>query len=78
MPSLDFVIDITEKLKKQDIDYLIITVQKGKKSKIHLFENITDPSSISSIIDGIKSFEGVVKDILLDKKTKNKKNKDGK
>ena len=29
MPSLDFIYDITEKLDKEEIDYLVLTIREG-------------------------------------------------
>lgn len=52
MPSLDFIRDITDELKKQDINYLIVTVQRGsKKAIIDVFNSIPDLFAVDCFID---------------------------
>jgi hypothetical protein len=42
MPSLDFVRDLTDKLKTQGIDFFIFTIQKGKqKYRLDIFHEIS-------------------------------------
>lgn len=60
MPSLDFVRDICDTLKKQRIDYYIISIQVGskvEKYRTDIFASITDEKSLDAIenhIDELK------------------------
>lgn len=47
MESLDFVIDITENLEKQNIDYFLVALRKGKNgSKADVFYRMSDEQSV--------------------------------
>lgn len=57
MASLDFVTDLREKLAKQNIEYGIITIQKGKQgNKIHIFYDIKDIESVACAAQGANDF----------------------
>lgn len=46
MPSMDFLYDIIEKLSEEDIDYIIVSIRKGKtQDKADLFYRISDEST---------------------------------
>jgi hypothetical protein len=46
MPSMDFLYDIIEKLSEEDIDYIIVSIRKGKsQDKADLFYRISDDST---------------------------------
>lgn len=50
MESLDFVIDITENLEKQNIDYFLIALRKGKGgSKADVFYKMSDEQSVHNM-----------------------------
>ena len=51
MPSQDFVYDLLEKLKEDNMDYLLITVNKGKASdQVELFYDAETAQSEQSMI----------------------------
>tara|TARA_R110002020_G_scaffold203496_1_gene407191 strand:+ start:1885 stop:2142 length:258 start_codon:yes stop_codon:yes gene_type:complete len=57
MPSLDFIYDITEKLDKEEIEYLVLTIQQGvKQDKVDVFFKISGESEevFETSIDRIK------------------------
>lgn len=46
MESLDFVIDLTEKLEKQNIDYFLVALRKNDKhTKADVFYKLSDKQS---------------------------------
>lgn len=59
MASLDFIYDIQEELKKQKIDFVIMTIKRGKRNKkaiANVFTNIPNKASNSlfkSLIDDV-------------------------
>ncbi len=68
MASLDFVIDILEKIETQKIDYYLITVQeeKGGDYKADVFFNFNNATSAESALavskdveDGIRKKYGI-------------------
>jgi len=64
MPSLDFVFDLTSKFKKQNIDYVIVTLQKGKEgNKLHIFHQAEDLKSLASLQTGMKEAKKILKDL---------------
>lgn len=78
MASLDFVTTLTEKLSKQNIDYIIITAQRGKQgNKIHVFYDMPDLESISCMVEGITDASDIIKDLHSEYSSENKK-KNGK
>jgi hypothetical protein len=57
MPSLDFIYDITEKLDKEEIEYLVLTIRQGiKQDKVDAFFKISGESEevFEASIDRIK------------------------
>ena len=57
MASLDFFQDLTEKFKKQGIDYGIISIQRGKQGyKVHVFYDINDLESVNAAVEGCSTF----------------------
>jgi len=76
MASLDFIFDLTKKLQKQDIDFLLITVQKGgakSTDKVHVFDSISQMKSIKGVIEGIETSKDILTEYIKEFK-KNKKN----
>lgn len=64
MASLDFVTDLREKLAKQNIEYGIITIQKGKQgNKIHIFYDIKDIESVACAVEGANNFIDILSDL---------------
>ncbi len=66
MPSLDFVLDIAENLRKQNIDYAIISIQKGgpkTKGKVHLFYQISDEESVKYAAQGFLELGKTITDL---------------
>ena len=52
MGSLDFVYDLVEKMQKQDIDYFLITLRKGKETEMaDLFYRFSADESINTFIE---------------------------
>jgi hypothetical protein len=57
MASLDDIYDIIQKLEDADIEYLLITVQKGKKQgKADVFFNLKDRASMKILATGLDAF----------------------
>lgn len=58
MESLDFVIDLTENLEKQNIDYFLIALRKNHKgSKADVFYRMSDKQSVDNmchVLDTLK------------------------
>ena len=58
MESLDFVIDLTENLEKQNIDYFLIALRKNVKgSKADVFYRMSDEQSMTNmchVLDTLK------------------------
>ena len=57
MPSLDFIYDITEKLDKEEIEYLVLTIRQGvKQDKVDAFFKISGEAEevFEASIDRIK------------------------
>jgi len=58
MGSLDDVYDLTQKLEDNGIEYLLITVQKGKKQgKADVFFHLKDKSSMRILATGLSAFD---------------------
>jgi hypothetical protein len=50
MPSLDFVVDLTDKIKSQGISYVVITVQQGKETeKVNTFYHIPNKNALDTL-----------------------------
>jgi hypothetical protein len=83
MPSMDFLYDIIEKLSEEDIDYIIVSIRKGKnQDKADLFYRIADESTdtanallekVSSLIN--ETDEESLKDDFTKTKASEKDNK---
>jgi len=57
MASLDDVYDMTQKLEDNNIDYLLITVTKGKKNgKADVFFSLRDKASMKILATGLDVF----------------------
>ena len=55
MATNDFVHDLVEKLTEDNIEYLVITIQKGKKEhKANAFYNITTTDGIDMVMSTIE------------------------
>ncbi len=64
MASLDFITDLAEKFRKQDIDYVIISLQKGTKgNKIHVFDCIETLQSLKQIKIAMKEVNKQLKEL---------------
>lgn len=58
MASMDDIYDLTQKLDENNIEYLLITVQKGKKSgKADVFFNLKDRNSMKILASGLSIFD---------------------
>lgn len=59
--SMDFVYDLTDKLKEQKIDYLLVTVRTGEKSdNADVFYHFKDQDSVDSLVKVLNTFEDIV------------------
>jgi hypothetical protein len=57
MGSLDDVYDMLQKLEASNIEYLLITVQKGKKQgKADVFFSLEDRASMKILANGLAAF----------------------
>ena len=57
MASLDDIYDMLQKLDDSGIEYLLITVQKGKKNgKADVFYSLKDNASMRILTTGLKEF----------------------
>ena len=57
MASLDDIYDMIQKLEDSDIEYLLITIQKGKKTgKADVFYSLKDKNSLTILAQGLDSF----------------------
>jgi hypothetical protein len=57
MASLDDIYDMLQKLDDSGIEYLLITVQKGKKNgKADVFYSLKDSASMRILTTGLKEF----------------------
>lgn len=57
MASLDDIYDLINKLDDNNIEYLLITVQKGKKNgKADVFYSLKDRNSMKILTMGLKEF----------------------
>lgn len=62
MASLDFVYDITDKLEEDNIEYILLTLQEGKKTdKVNIFYN-TKPDSKDSILTALEKLTKLIKE----------------
>jgi hypothetical protein len=64
MASLDDIYDIIQKLEDGGIEYLLITVQKGKRQgKADVFFNLKDRSSMKILATGVAAFNEEIDNI---------------
>lgn len=57
MGSLDDIYDVTQKLEDTNVEYLLVTVQKGKKNgKADVFYNLKDKNSLKILAKGLEVF----------------------
>jgi hypothetical protein len=64
MASLDDVYDMTQKLEDNNIDYLLITVTKGKKQgKADVFFSLKDKTSMKILATGLDVFNKEIDNI---------------
>jgi hypothetical protein len=64
MASLDDIYDIIQKLEDGGIEYLLITVQKGKKQgKADVFFNLKDRASMKVLATGLAAFNKEIDNI---------------
>lgn len=67
MGSLDDVYDMIQKLEDSNIEYLLITIQKGKKNgKADVFYSLKDKNSMRVLAKGLDLFNRKIKDIEKD------------
>lgn len=67
MASLDDIYDMTQKLEDSNIEYLLITIQKGKKQgKADVFYYLKDKSSMKILAQGLDSFNKEIDNIERD------------
>lgn len=58
MASMDDIYDLTQKLDESGIEYLLITVQKGKKiGKADVFYNLKGRESMKILATGLSIFD---------------------
>lgn len=57
MASLDDIYDMIQKLDESNIEYLLITIQKGKKNgKADVFYSLKDRNSMRVLTEGLNQF----------------------
>jgi len=57
MASLDDIYDMIQKLDDSNIEYLLITIQKGKKTgKADVFYSLKDKNSMRILTKGLNEF----------------------
>ena len=64
MASLDDIYDIIQKLEDGGIEYLLITIQKGKKQgKADVFFSLKDRASMKILATGLAAFNKEIDNI---------------
>ena len=64
MGSLDDVYDMIQKLEDSNIEYLLITVQRGRKNgKADVFYSLKDKNSMRVLAKGLDLFNRKIEDI---------------
>ena len=80
MPSLDFVYDLVEKFDEEKLDYLVITMRKGREEdKVDAFFSIK-PDSENAFYASIEEIKNILKERTgnnVKKKPKKKRKKKG-
>jgi len=62
MASLDNIYDSLDQLDKSNIEYLLITIQKGKnQGKADIFFNLKNDESLKVLAKGLKAFHQEIK-----------------
>jgi hypothetical protein len=57
MGSFDDIYDMMQKMEDNNIEYLLITITKGKKQgKADVFYSLKDKSSMKILAQGLKAF----------------------
>ena len=57
MSSLDYIYDAVDLLDKRDIEYLLMSIQKGEKQgKADIFFNLKNDNSLKILSKGLKAF----------------------
>jgi|LauGreDrversion2_6_1035139.scaffolds.fasta_scaffold00219_3 hypothetical protein len=75
MASLDDIYDMLQKLDESGMEYLLITVQKGKKNgKADVFYSLKDGNSMRVLSTGLREFNKEIDKI--DKKKKDEEDED--
>lgn len=75
MASLDDIYDMLQKLDECGMEYLLITVQKGKKNgKADVFYSLKDGNSMRVLSTGLREFNKEIDKI--DKKKKDEEDED--
>ena len=68
MASLDDIYDMLQKLDDSGIEYLLITVQKGKKNgKADVFFSLKNDDSMRILSTGLREFNKEIDNINKDK-----------
>ena len=64
MASLDDIYDMIQKLEDNDIEYLLITITKGKKQgKADVFYNLKNGGSMRILSKGLQVFNNEIDNI---------------
>ena len=64
MASSDFIYDFIDKSEEQNMEYLLITLDKGKKiGKIDVFYSLKDKNSLKMLAEGLDIFNKKIGDI---------------
>ena len=80
MASLDFVLDLVEKIESQDIDYYLIVAQKTKAGhRCDIFHNFKEKDAAEAVVEINKqAIMDVVQKYGIEIKKKSNKKKDNK
>ena len=55
----DFIIDLTSKLEKQSIEYLLVTISKNKKERnVDIFFDLKNDNSAISMVEVLDEIQG--------------------
>ena len=78
MASMDFIYDILNKFEKENIDYLLITLQHGKtNSKADVFYSLNnEEKSFAALKEGLSEFQNSLDKSINKNNKKRKKKKD--
>ena len=83
--SLDFIRDLTEKLREQDIGYILVSLRKDHKAQEYLFDffdSLTSPEQLDAavigaeiLLDNLKQLQADVGREIEEEKAEKKKTK---